>query len=91
MCHLFCGRQTEAYELSKKSTRVYADWDSAYWSMIPALVQLGRTDEARSAVLIFLELAPNATVNRLRELLPVRNPDYLNLILDGMTKAGLPE
>jgi hypothetical protein len=59
--------------------------------MIPALVQLGRTDEARSAVLIFLELAPNATVNRLRELLPVRNPDYLNLILDGMTKAGLPE
>ena len=70
---------------------MYADWDTTYWALIPALVQLGRTDEARSTVLKFLELSPNTTVNRLSELLPVRNPDYLNLILDGMTKAGLPE
>lgn len=89
--HLFCGRPTEAHELAKKSARMYADWDSTYWALIPALVQLGRTDEARLTVAKFLELSPNATVTRLREILPVRNPDYLNLILDGMTKAGLPE
>jgi TolB-like protein/Flp pilus assembly protein TadD len=91
LSHLFCGRPEEAHELARKSARMYANWDSIYWALIPALVQLGRTDEARSTVLKFLELSPNATVTRLGELLPVRNPDYLNLILDGMAKAGLPE
>jgi adenylate cyclase len=91
LSHLFCGRPVEAHELARKSTRMYADWDSSYWALIPALVQLGRIDEARSTVSKFLELSPNATVTGLSELLPVRNPDYLNLILDGMAKAGLPE
>jgi tetratricopeptide (TPR) repeat protein len=89
--HLFCGRPTEALELAKKSARMYADWDTTYWALIPTLVQLGRTDEARSTASKFLELSPDATISRLGELLPVRNPDYLNLILDGMAKAGLPE
>ena len=91
LSHLFCGRPVEAHELARKSTRMYADWDIAYWALIPALVQLGRVDEARSTVSKLLELSPNATVTRLSELLPVRNPDYLNMILDGMAKAGLPE
>ena len=91
LAHLFCGRPEEALELSRKAARMYADWDSNYWALIPAMVQLGRTDEARSFMPKFLELSPNATVTRLGELLPVRNPDYLNLILDGMAKAGLPE
>ena len=91
LSHLFCGRPAEAHELARKAARMYSDWDSTYWALIPALVQLGRTDEARSNLPKFLELSPNATVTRLGELLPVRNPDYLNLILDGMAKAGLPE
>jgi TolB-like protein/class 3 adenylate cyclase len=91
LSHLFCGRPAEAHELARKSARMYAEWDSTYWALIPALVQLGRIDEARSTVSKFLELSPNATVTRLGELLPIRNPDYLNLILDGMAKAGLPE
>jgi len=91
VCHLFRGRPMEAYDLARKSARMYADWDSTYWALIPALVQLGRIDEARSTIAKFLELSPNATVNRLREILPIRNPDYLNLILDGMSEAGLPE
>jgi TolB-like protein/class 3 adenylate cyclase len=91
LSHLFCGRPVEAHELARKSARMYADWDSTYWALIPSLVQLGRTDEARSFMLKFQELSPNATVTRLGGLLPVRNPDYLHLILDGMAKAGLPE
>jgi len=91
LSHLFCGRPAEAHELARKAARMYSDWDSTYWALIPALVQLGRTDEARSNLPKFLELSPNATVTRLGELLPVRNRDYLNLILDGMAKAGLPE
>lgn len=89
--HLFCGRPSEAYDLAKKSARMYADWDSTYWALISALVQLDRTEEARSLIPKFLELSPTATVSRLRELLPIRNPKSLNMILDGMRIAGLPE
>ena len=89
--HLFCGRPAEAYDLAKKSARMYPDWDTTYWVLVAALVQLGRTEEARSAVARFLELSPTATVSRLRELIAFRNPEHLNMILDGMVVAGLPE
>lgn len=89
--HLFCDRPAEAYDLAKKSARMYPDWDTTYLTLIPALVQLGRMEEARSAVTKFLELAPAATVSRLRALLAIRNPEILGMVLDGMTAAGLPE
>jgi TolB-like protein/Flp pilus assembly protein TadD len=91
LAHLFCGRPAEAYELAKKSARMYADWDTTYWAMVPALVQLDRTEEARTALAKLLELSPSATVSRLRKNWPVRNPAYLNMVLEGMTAAGLPE
>jgi adenylate cyclase len=89
--HLFCGRAVEACELAKKSARMYDDWDTTYWALIPALVQLDRVEEARSALSKLLELSPTATVSRLRELLPIRNPESLKMILDGMTIAGLSD
>jgi len=91
MGHLFCGRPDEAYELARKSARMYPDWDTTYWAMVPALTQLGRVEEARSAISKLLELSPGVTVSRLRELLPIRNSESLDMILDGMTVAGLPE
>jgi len=91
MGHLFCGRPDEAYELAKKSARMYPDWDTTYWAMVPALTQLGRVEEARSAVSKLRELSPAVTVSRLRELLSYRDPEALDMILDGMTIAGLPE
>lgn len=89
--HLFCGRPAEACDLARKSARMYDDWDTTYWALIPALVQLGRIEEARSALSKFLELSPTATVSRLRELLPIRCPESLKMILDGMSIAGLSD
>lgn len=48
-------------------------------------------EEARSAISKLLELSPAVTVSRYRELLPIREPELLDMILDGMTVAGLPE
>ena len=59
--------------------------------MASALVQLGRMEEARGAVLRLLELAPNLTVSGLRERWPLRNKDTLEMILDGLHQAGLPD
>ena len=91
MSHLVLGRPAEAYELTKQSARVYPGWDTTYRIMAPALVQLDRIDEARDAVAKLQELAPDVTVSRLRERWPLRNQDTLNMILDGLRVAGLPE
>ena len=48
-------------------------------------------DEARLAVDRLLGLAPNATVSGLRERWPLRNRKVLENILEGLSRAGLPE
>jgi len=59
--------------------------------MASALAHLERMDEAAAAVARLLELAPNMTVSGLRERWPLRNKDTLEMILDGLRRAGLPE
>ena len=61
-----------------------------------ALAQLGRLDEARSAVKAGLALNPNFTVSRARAVWTAMSddPTYLAQVepnLDGMRKAGVPE
>ena len=89
--HLMCGRPAEACDYATKSARIYADWDTTYRVLAAALVQLDQVEEARSAVARLQALAPTMTVSRLRVLWPIRNPETLNMILDGLRIAGLPE
>jgi adenylate cyclase len=67
------------------------DWDSTYWALIPAYVQLGRLSDARAALAKYQTLAPEITVSRLRQLLPLKSQESLQLILEGLRIAGLPE
>ena len=89
--HLFSGRPAQALELAERSAALYPDWDSTYWGLIPAYVQLDRLPEARAALAKFLSLAPGMTVSGLRQLLPLRSHASLEMVLDGLRKAGLPE
>ena len=61
-----------------------------------ALVQLGRLDEARSAVQVGLMLNPTYAISRVRAAWTTRSDDptylaQLEPILDGLRKAGVPE
>jgi hypothetical protein len=61
-----------------------------------ALAQLGRLDEARSAVKAGVALNPSFTLSSARALWTAfsNDPTYLSQIdptLDGLRKAGLPE
>jgi adenylate cyclase len=88
---LFSGHPAEALELAERSASLNPDWDSTYWGLIPAYVQLDRLPEARAALCKFLSLAPGMTVSGLRQLLPISNQASLELVLDGLRKAGLPD
>ena len=64
--------------------------------MAAALAQLGRIDEARSAVKAGLALNPSFTISRGRVAWTAWSDDLtflagLERIFDGMRKAGVPE
>jgi TolB-like protein/class 3 adenylate cyclase/Flp pilus assembly protein TadD len=90
MAHLFSGRPAKALELAQRSAALNPGWDTAYWALIPAYVQLDRLPEAQAALGKFLPLAPGMTVSALRECLPLRDAASRDMILDGFRKAGLP-
>src|SRR5262249_17448149 len=48
-------------------------------------------DEARSAVMKLLQLAPGYRVSNVREVYPLRRPQDLAKFEEGLRKAGLPE
>ncbi len=91
LAHLCCRRPEEALEHANRAASIYDGWDTTYRVMASALAHLGRMDEARAAVERLLELAPNITVSGLRERWPLRNKETLEMILDGLSRAGLPE
>jgi len=91
LAHLCCGRYEEALEYATRSESIYDGWDTTYRVMASALAHLERMDEAAAAVTRLCELAPNLTVSGLRERWPLRNKDKLEMILDGLRRAGLPQ
>jgi TolB-like protein len=86
-----CGRHEEALEYATRSESIYDGWDTTYRVMASALAHLERMEEAAAAVTRLCELAPNLTVSGLRERWPLRNKDKLEMILDGLRRAGLPQ
>ena len=88
---LFAGQPDLAVELAERSIALNAEWDSTYWVLIAAYVRLGCLSDAQAAVARLLELSPEATVSKYRNRLPIRNPDSLQLVLDGLRQAGLQE
>ncbi len=89
--HLFSGRPDQAMDLEKRSIALYPDWDTAYWALVAAYVQLDRLADARVALAKLRSLSHGLTVSGARQRLPIKNPASLDMILDGLRKAGLPE
>jgi adenylate cyclase len=89
--HLFSGRPELAAQLTERSIALNAQWDTSHWMLVVAYSQLGRSPEARSALANLLEVSPGATISNYRKNLPIRNPASLDMILDGLRSAGLPE
>jgi len=91
LAHLFKGRPDQALDMASRSAALYPEWDSAYWALVPAYVQLDRLADARAALAKLVSLSPGLTVSGARQRLPIRSPASLDMILDGLCKAGLPE
>jgi TolB-like protein len=91
IAHLISGRYAEAVEITERSVRFYSELDVTYWILIPAYSHTGRIEQAEKAVEKLLELEPAACISGFRQQLPFKNPDHLQILLEGFQNAGLPQ
>ncbi len=59
--------------------------------MVSALAHLGQTTEAKQELEALNLVKPGCSVQYLRDNWPPHHPDYVDHMLDGLRKAGLPE
>jgi tetratricopeptide (TPR) repeat protein len=90
------GQWEEAIPWFRRSIEANRNYAHARFGLAAALAQLGRLNEAHSAVNAGLALDPAFAISRLRAYLAAisENPTFLaeaDCIFDGMRKAGAPE
>ncbi len=91
MAHLYLRQHEEAVEWAAKAIR----FPNPFWVvravMASALAYLDRKAEAKQAVDELLQYRPGISLAFIRETLPTDDQDYLEHLLNGLSKAGLPE
>ena len=96
LAKLHLGSWEQAVAWLRRAIEANRNYPPAYFSLAAALAQLGRLDEARSAVKAGLALNPTFAISRVRAAWTARSddPTYLagvERILEGLRKAGVPE
>jgi TolB-like protein len=96
VARLHLGDWEQAILWLQRSIEANRNYARAHFASVAALAQLGRLEEAHSAVKTGLALDPAFAISRLRASLAAwtGNPTYLARLepgFDGMRKAGVPE
>ena len=96
LAKLHLGKYEQAIAWFRRAIEANRNYPAANFNLAAALAQLGRLDEARSAVSAGLALNPAFTVSRAGAALTARSDDstylpQLEPIFEGMRKAGIPE
>ena len=89
--YLMAERFDEAFKWTSRALRERPTFAPALRFHAVSLVELGRLSEARDAVAHLLRLEPRLTISTLRRRAPIFDAKLMNIFLDGLRKAGLPE
>ena len=92
----YLGSYEQAVAWCRRAIEANRNYPEEYFQLAAALAQLGRLDEARSAVKTGLALNPAYTISRARDTRTARSDDptylaHLKPFLAGLRKAGVPE
>lgn len=92
LAHLFLGEFESTVEWAR---RAVGTPNCQYWAdahLVSALGHLGRSDEAEAAKQTLLRRVPEFSRDfAKRKLFYIKRPEQLDLYLEGLRKAGLPE
>ena len=85
------GRYPEAAALLKRRILRNPDTDTSRVWLAAAYGQMGQFEEAREAWREALRVNPAYSLEHRRKVLPYKNPEDFEKVIDGLGKAGLPE
>jgi TolB-like protein/class 3 adenylate cyclase len=88
--HFFAGRYGEACTWAEKSLKEELN-PIALRVFSASMALAGRLEEARAAVSQLLQLNPALRVSQIKSLIPIRRPEYLARLEEGLRLAGLPD
>jgi Flp pilus assembly protein TadD len=96
LARLHLGNYEQAVAWFRRAIEANRNYPDAYFQLAAALAQLGRMDEAHSAVKAGLALIPAFSISRARAARTARSDDptylaQLEPIIEGLRKAGVPE
>ena len=89
--HLFANRIDDATSWAEKSFRDLPTFLAVVAVFAASHAIAGRTGDAQQAMLHLRQLDPTLRISNLTDYLPIRRPEDLAVISDGLRKAGLPE
>jgi tetratricopeptide (TPR) repeat protein len=91
LAHLLAGRYDEAIKWAEVSLRERPNFIAAMRELAAANALAGRLPEARKAMMRVLQVTPTMRVSKVKDWIPLRRPDDLKRLEDGLRLAGLPE
>jgi TolB-like protein len=91
MAHLFAKRFDEASSWAAKSFRDLPTFLVVVVLIAASHALAGRTDEAQRAMQHLRQLDPTLRISNIVDYIPIRRPQDLAILSDGLRKAGLPE
>jgi adenylate cyclase len=81
----------QAIETYKKCLRRQSDYSYAYLGLALSYSFLGRDEEARAAIKELLNIHPDFSIENYKRGAPYKNQAELELAVEALQKAGLPE
>jgi adenylate cyclase len=89
--HLYLGNHEEAAELAQKALRLPGTQWGGYAKLASALGHLGRIEDAKKALEELKAIQPQANISLVKQRFAITDARYIDNLLDGLRKAGLPE
>jgi adenylate cyclase len=85
------GRYPEAVGLLKRRILRNPETDASRVLLAASYGQMGMIEEAREAWREALRVNPDYSLEQRRKVLPYKNPEDFERVVEGLRKAGLPE
>jgi tetratricopeptide (TPR) repeat protein len=89
--HFLAGRYEEAITWAEAALRQRPTYLASIRELAAANALAGRLSEAQKAMARLRQLDPTRRVSTVKDWVPLRRPNDLERLQEGLRKAGLPE
>lgn len=85
------GEYEDCVSVSRQVLKDFPGYASSMRQEAASLAMLGRDTEAKASLERLMERMPDLTLDQVRRMVPVRYPEDIEVWIEGLRRAGLPE